>query len=277
MRDFLIARLTPLGPDGVDRMLSEGGFVDQTGRPIGGAEAYRGNEFVWFHRELREEPPVPFEVEIVHRDERIVVVDKPHFLSSIPRGRHVTESVVVRMRNQLGLPELGPAHRLDRLTAGLLVLTTERRWRAPYQQLFENRLVRKEYRAITRFSGELERPRILRSHIVKRRGSLQAQEIPGLQPNAETAVSLFRHDSQYAWLRLLPHTGRTHQLRVQLAGIGHPIIGDPLYPRVCEVDIDDFGTPLQLLASGLSFTDPVDGTLRDFTSSRQLTPPTIGA
>ena len=54
----------------------------------------------------------------------IVVVDKPHFLATMPRGRHVTQTVVVRLRRELDLPELSPAHRLDRLTAGVLLLTT---------------------------------------------------------------------------------------------------------------------------------------------------------
>lgn len=173
MRDFLIARLGPLGADGVDRQLAAGGFVAADGRPWSGDEPYQANTFVWFHRELRDEPLVPFAEEILHRDERIVVADKPHFLSTIPRGRHVVQSLVVRLRTRLGLPELGPAHRLDRLTAGVVLLTTEPRWRATYQGLFEQRAVHKTYRAIAPFDPELTVPRRLGGHIVKRRGVLQ--------------------------------------------------------------------------------------------------------
>ena len=93
----------------------------------------RPHRFVWFHRDLRDEPEVTAPIHVVHRDERLVVVDKPPFLSSIPRGRHVMQSVVVRLRAELGLPDLSPLHRLDRVTSGLLMLATEPRWRGPYQ------------------------------------------------------------------------------------------------------------------------------------------------
>ncbi|OYO01703.1 pseudouridylate synthase [Enemella evansiae] len=275
MRDFLVARLGPLGADGVDRMLAAGEFVDAAGRPLTGAEAYTPHTFVWFHRELRAEPRVPFELRVVYADERIVVMDKPHFLSTIPRGRHVTESVVVRARQQLDLPGLGPAHRLDRLTAGLVLLTTEQRWRAAYQQVFEHRLVSKRYLALANHDPRLALPRTVRSHIVKRRGSLQAQEIPGLEPNAETLIELDEVRGSLARYRLTPRTGRTHQLRLHLNSLGLPILGDPLYPEVLDVDIDDFSTPLKLLAAELEFTDPVDGRPRQFRSARALDWPTV--
>lgn len=273
LRDFLVARLGPLGAAGVDRQLAAGGFVDQAGMPWRGDEAYRPNTFVWFHRELRDEPEVPFEVGIVHHDERVVIADKPPFLSTIPRGRHVQQSLVVRLRNSLGLPELGPAHRLDRLTAGLVLLTTERRWRATYQGLFERREVTKTYRAIAAYDPGLVLPRRLGGHIVKRRGNLQAELIAGADDNAETWLELLEHRGRWADYRLIPRTGRTHQLRVQLNRLGVPIVGDPLYPEVLDTSIDDFSTPLQLLAETLAFTDPVSGDLRRFRSGRALTWP----
>jgi tRNA pseudouridine32 synthase/23S rRNA pseudouridine746 synthase len=70
--------------------------------------------------------------------------------------------------------------------------------------------------------------------------------------------------------RLTPLTGRTHQLRLHLHGLGIPIVNDPLYPTVRETSVDDFTRPLQLLASELEFTDPVDGSSRRFASSRLL-------
>ena len=70
--------------------------------------------------------------------------------------------------------------------------------------------------------------------------------------------------------RLTPRTGRTHQLRVHLLGLGIPIVDDPLYPVVRDVAVDDFGRPLQLLAAEVAFTDPVDGRPRRFRSVRSL-------
>lgn len=273
MRDFLVARLGPLGAAGVNRQLAAGGFVDQAGTPWRGNEAYRPNTFVWFHRELRAEPEVPFEVGIVHREERFVIADKPHFLATIPRGRHVVQSLVVRLRTALGLPELGPAHRLDRLTAGLVLLTTERRWRAAYQGLFERREVRKSYRAVAAYDSGLELPRHLGGHIVKRRGRLQAELVPHAPNNADSLLELIARHGAWAEYRLTPTTGRTHQLRVQMNALGLPIVGDPLYPVELDVSVDDFNTPLRLLADTVEFTDPITGKVRRFCSRQSLTLP----
>lgn len=268
MREWLRHKL-PREVD-VEQMLAAGRFVDDDGRPWTGDEPYRPHTFVWFHRDLREEPEVPGELTVLHQDERIVVVDKPHFLSSIPRGRHVTQSVVVRAGRMLDLPELGPAHRLDRLTAGVLLLTTEQRWRAPYQQMFERRVPRKIYEAIAAYRPGLALPLVVRSHLVKDRGVLTAREIPDAEPNAETLVEMVEVRRSFARYRLSPRTGRTHQLRVHLHSLGIPIVGDPLYPLVLPDAVDDVADPLRLLARRLDFVDPVDGTERSFTSRQQL-------
>ena len=76
-----------------------------------------------------------------------MVVDKPHFLATMPRGRHVAQTALVRLRRELGLPELSPAHRLDRLTAGVLLFTTRREVRGAYQTLFARGVVHKTYLA----------------------------------------------------------------------------------------------------------------------------------
>ncbi|WP_425438610.1 pseudouridine synthase [Raineyella antarctica] len=254
-------------------MLAAGRFVRSDADPITGTEPYTPHTFLWFHRDLREEPEVPFEVRVLHRDERIVVVDKPHFLSSIPRGRHVTQSVVVRMRRALDLPELSPAHRLDRLTAGVLLLTTERRWRAPYQQVFEHRLARKTYTALAPVRPGLVLPAEVANHLAKRRGVLQADVLPDRAPNTHTLVELVEVRGPYGLYRLTPTTGKTHQLRVHLDGLGIPILGDPLYPEVLDVDVDDFSTPLELVARTLSFPDPFSGEERTFSSAVEHTWP----
>lgn len=272
MHDFLLDRLPAFVP--VTEMLSAGGFFDQAGRPWTGEEDYRPNAFVWFHRELVPEPVVPFDIEVLYADERIVVVDKPHFLATTPRGTHVVESVLVRLRGARDLPDLAAAHRLDRLTAGVLVLTTHRRYRAAYAGLFQAGGVHKTYEALARFDPTLDFPRRLTSRIEKRRGHLQAEVVDG-EPNAETLVELLETRGQHARYRLTPTTGKTHQLRVQLAALGLPIHGDPLYPRVLDVAADDFSAPLQLVASGLSFIDPIDKTLRDYTSRFALDWPEV--
>lgn len=268
MREFLHHKLATT-PEDVDRMLEAGDFVLDDGTALNGEEVYRPHTFVWFHRTLRDEAEVPGEIIVLHRDERIVVIDKPHFLSTIPRGKHVAQSVVVRARRKLDLPELSPAHRLDRNTAGVLLLTTERRWRGTYQELFRRREAHRTYEAIAPFNPGLSFPRTVESHIVKHVGTLQAQT-PDLPPNSRTEIDLVEVRGGLARYEVRPLTGRTHQIRVHFNLLGLPILGDPLYPRISDVSIDDFSTPLRLLASRLSFTDPVDGRPRNFEAVRKL-------
>ena len=244
-------------------------FVYRSGTPVVGSDPYGPQIFVWFHRDLAEEAFVPGIIHVVHRDDRIVVIDKPPFLSTIPRGRHVVQSVVVRLRAELGLPELSPLHRLDRVTSGLVVLATERRWRGEYQSMFQRGEIEKTYRALAPLREDLEFPVTVRNNLTTRRGQWQA-EVTDDPPNAESLIELERVVDHNAVYRLTPRTGRTHQLRMHMLGLGIPIIDDPVYPVVQDVPIDDFTCPLQLLASEVTFTDPIDGELRRFQSVRRL-------
>jgi tRNA pseudouridine32 synthase/23S rRNA pseudouridine746 synthase len=268
MRDWLHHRLAERVD--VDRLLADERFVYADARPVTGGDHYAPYTFIWFHRDLRDEPEVPGEVVVLHRDERIVVVDKPPFLSSIPRGNHVLQSVVVRMREQLDLPELSPAHRLDRITSGVLVLTTEQRWRAAYQGIFADGTARKTYRALAPWRADLQLPLTIRNHIQNPRDSFQVEVVADAPVNAETRIELAERQGDLAVYRLLPRTGRTHQLRKHLHDLGLPIVNDPIYPEILDVSVDDFSHPLQLLADELAFVDPVDGAARHFSSTREL-------
>ncbi|MEH3132423.1 MAG: pseudouridine synthase [Mycolicibacterium neoaurum] len=220
---------------------------------------------VYLYRDLPDEVTVPFDMPILHRDGDIVVVDKPHFLATMPRGGHVVQTALVRLRRELGLAELSPAHRLDRLTAGVLLFTVRREVRGAYQTMFADGRVRKTYLARAAGNPTVALPTSLRSRITKVRGRLQAFEESG-EPNAETYA-----ESLGAGLyRLSPRTGRTHQLRVQMNSMGVPIDNDPLYPHIVEVPPGDFSRPLQLLAQSLEFDDPVSGAPRRFVSRREL-------
>ena len=241
-----------------------GEVVGADGAVIDGTTVLPAGASVYLYRELPDEVPVPFDVPVLYRDDDIVVVDKPHFLATMPRGRHVAQTALVRLRRELGLPELSPAHRLDRLTAGVLLFTARREVRGAFQTLFSRGLVRKTYLARAAVDATLELPRVVRSRIIKRRGHLQAISEPGA-PNAETLVELSSPDGLY---RLTPRTGRTHQLRVHMASLGLPIEGDPLYPNMIDVATDDFSTPLRLLAQRIEFTDPRTGERREFVSRR---------
>jgi tRNA pseudouridine32 synthase/23S rRNA pseudouridine746 synthase len=261
------------GPATADKAIA-GEVVDQHGTVLDAAAVLPAGTVVYLYRELRDEVLVPFDIPVLYQDDDIVVADKPHFLATMPRGRHVAQTALVRLRRQLGLDELSPAHRLDRLTAGVLLFTTRRAVRGAYQTMFARGAVRKTYLAAAPVDPGLTLPRQVCSRIVKRRSSFQAIEEAG-DPNATTLVELVSGSGWYpqsadGLYRLTPRTGRTHQLRVHMASLGIPIYGDPLYPTVLDVGAGDFSTPLQLLAQRIEFQDPRTGGHREFASRRQL-------
>ena len=261
----------------LDAALAAGEVVTADGEPVTERTPRRRGMDVWTYREPDPEPPVAGEVEILHRDERIVVADKPHFLATTPRAGHVRETALVRLRREPGLADLVPAHRLDRLTAGVLLLVLDPAARAAYQQLFAARRVRKTYLAVAPAPEGTQRVRRRDSRIVKTRGVLQAREVDG-DPDAHSEITLLRTrppgpgegGHPIGLYRLEPTTGRTHQLRVHMAALGTPILGDDLYPEVRDLEPGDHSDPLQLLAESIAFTDPVDGREREFRTRRRL-------
>lgn len=272
--------------------LALGEVVTGYGETLTPTTPYEPRGFLYLYRDPpTNEDRIPFEPEVLHRDENLLVVDKPHFLATMPRGRWVRQTALVRLRVELDLPELSPAHRLDRGTAGVLVFTVRPEVRGAYQEAFARRQVRKVYEAVAPLtpSGGLApltpsdgvvpdgvraargEPVTLRSRIVKRRGVTRAEEVPG-EPNAESLITRVAADEArgLGLYRLEPHTGKTHQLRLHMASLGLPILHDPFWPELRDGDPDDFGRPLQLLSRSLELTDPLSGRPRRFESRRTL-------
>jgi tRNA pseudouridine32 synthase / 23S rRNA pseudouridine746 synthase len=256
-------------PPGVARRVAAGEVLLDDGTPVVPGTAYRPGVGVHLHRDLPVETEVAERVRVLHQDDDLVVVDKPHFLATTPRGRHVVQTALVQVSRELGLPDLAPAHRLDRLTAGVLLLTARPAVRAAYQQLFATGQVAKTYLAVAPVRSGMNLPVTVQDRLVKPRGSLQSLVVAG-EPNARSTVELLATRGGAGLYRLTPHTGRTHQLRVHMAGLGIPIVGDPLYPDVLEDGAEDLTRPLQLLAHRLAFPDPLDGSPRCFTSGRRV-------
>lgn len=252
-----------------------GELVDADGQRVDPHSASTQGRAVYFYRELPDEVEIPFDLDILHLDDEIVVIDKPHFLATMPRGRHVVQTALVRLRRQLRNDDIAPAHRLDRLTAGVLLFTLRPDVRAQYQELFAQRTARKTYLARAAVDPLLSSRVRVSNRIEKTSGDLRALLVDG-PINAISDIELIDdHGDGEGLYRLTPHTGRTHQLRLHMAGLGVPIVGDPLYPdvdaRLAELpDHGDFSQPLRLLASTLAFTDPRTGVEREFTSRRDL-------
>jgi tRNA pseudouridine32 synthase/23S rRNA pseudouridine746 synthase len=105
--------------------------------------------------------------------------------------------------------------------------------------------------------------------MVKSRTYLLAQVVDG-EPNTETRIELLEQRGGMGRYKLEPHTGKTHQLRVHLASLGIGILHDPFYPVLLDQAPDDFERPLQLLARGISFTDPISGEPVEYRSRLEL-------
>lgn len=266
---------------------ADGEVVDNLGRPIGAEETIFPGTDVWFYRVPAEEPPVPFDCVVLHQDENLLVVDKPSYLATMPRGRHITETALVRMRRATGIQELSPAHRLDRLTSGVLVFTVRPEVRGAYQTLFARREAAKTYRAIADFDPGLVpggQPTLWESRMTKTPGFIKGEIVPG-EPNAQTYLEsvIAVSDAEQAHLEsvhgplprqghylLKPVTGKTHQLRLHMWAAGAPILGDPVYPRVYTEDEEDMAVPMRLTAVELSFKDPFSNGLRVFRAPWEL-------
>jgi tRNA pseudouridine32 synthase / 23S rRNA pseudouridine746 synthase len=226
------------------------------------------------------EPHIPFDATVLYRDERLLVVDKPHFLPMAPTGRYARETLLARLQLQLGLDDLVPLHRLDRDTAGVVMFCLQPQARAAYQNLFRDRLVHKTYEALAPWRPELAE--VLRQGL-ERRSRLQTSpahfmqviEVDG-EPNAITRISVIAHHGAWAHYRLEPLTGHKHQLRVHMSALGLPLLGDRYYPvmqaerKALDDMADDFSQPLQLLAREIRFEDPFSGQARCFASPARL-------
>lgn len=249
------------------------------------------------HRWVLHEPVVDAELRVIYEDSRIIVVDKPHGLATTPRGMWYRQTALMRLRELYHDDSITPAHRLDRMTAGVVVFVRDPAMRGAYQMLFQNHHATKVYECLapsrpiripkTGTIRRLEPPRLFpllrRSCIVKERGVLQAFETPGV-PNAVTRIELGTQTtasgsvthgprtSQSALRHYVLHpiTGKTHQLRVHMNALGLPIAGDDLYPEILQHAPEDISRPLQLVARTLQFIDPIDGTPRAYTSSIPL-------
>lgn len=265
---FLCARFPDIAPAEWRSRMERGRVLDESGNALPVDSAYAAGARLRYFRELATEIDIPFQADILYQDEHVLVADKPHFLPVMPSGRFLQQTLLVRLKNQTGLEQLTPLHRIDRGTAGVVLLSVNPATRAAYQALFASRQMHKVYEALAPHL-ELEFPLTRRSRVVKGEPFFRMQETDGT-PNTETHIEIAERRGEHSVYRLRPVTGKQHQLRVHMAALGAPIVNDPWYPCLRTEAADDFSQPLKLLAQSLDFTDPLSGKPRRFCSRRTL-------
>jgi tRNA pseudouridine32 synthase / 23S rRNA pseudouridine746 synthase len=267
--DFLSARFPAIARATWLQRMSDGDVEDEFGMPVSVDRPYRSQLRVYYYRDVPLEEPIPFYETILYRDEHLIVVDKPHFLPVTPSGNYLKETVLVRLKQKLGLNDLVPIHRIDRDTAGLVLFSVQPATRGAYQALFRERAVQKAYQAIAPWRSELIFPLSRNSRIVSGEGFMTQCEVAGA-PNALTHIQVLEVNGLFAKYQLTPVTGKRHQLRVHMNALGLPILGDGIYPVLTPEGQTDYNNPLQLLAKSIAWMDPITKKARRFESAFEL-------
>lgn len=267
---FLVERFSRIEPATWQARLAAGEVVDAKGRVVRADTPYEAQLKVYYYRSPPAERPFPQEEAVLYQDDWIVVADKPHFMPVTPSGRHLHETLLVRLKRKLGIDTLAPVHRIDRDTAGLVLFSVQPHTRGAYQSVFRERSARKRYEAIAPVRAGLQWPMTLRNRLVDGDNFMTMREAPG-EPNSETHIELLESKAGLGRYRLEPLTGKRHQLRVHMAGLGLPLLNDGIYPVLLpECDEPDFSRPLQLVARELAFSDPITGKPRAFESNYRV-------
>ena len=269
--DFLAERLPALNRAQWQQRLQQGEVLDEYGQTVSADAPCPSGQRLHYWRWNAHEPELPEDELIVFQDEWLVVADKPHFMPVTPAGRFARQSLLARLRRRLNLLDLSPLHRIDRDTAGLVVFAVQKHTRGVYQALFRDQTIDKHYEAVAPHRWDLVFPREHRSRLEPDpERFFVSREVAGT-PNSHSRMDLVQVMGQHALYSLQPVSGQRHQLRLHMAGLGLPILGDAFYPEVRHAaGVDDWARPLQLLARELRFTDPVTEQQRHFVSERQL-------
>ena len=258
------------------------------------SQRVRAGENLVLLRPAPVEPPVVLDFDTLHRDDALLVIDKPAGLPVHPSARYHRHTLTALMRERFG-PGHGweMAHRLDRETSGVMVFgrsAPRRRRRDPpspagcLKRSFQQREVSKEYLALVR--GDFAERRTIEIPLgfdPTSRLKIKMAAVPG-GLEARTEVEPLRRgrfrDEALTLVRCSPHTGRQHQIRVHLALVGHPILGDKLYglPEELFIAVCDgtmsmqeldalLGLPRQALhAHRITIPHPVTGVRTTFTA-----------
>jgi 23S rRNA pseudouridine1911/1915/1917 synthase len=277
--DAYLARVSGLSRARIQRLIAEGNVL-AAGHPQRPRHRVTAGERI----QLRIPPAMPpvltpeaIPLDILHEDDDLLVLNKPPGLVVHPGAGRSTGTLVHAVLAHCGrLPGIGGVerpgivHRLDRDTSGVLVVAKTETAHQSLSRQFKTRVVKKRYLALVdgevrQDAGRIEAPIGRREHDRKRMG-VRAR---GGRP-ARTAYQVLRRIPGLTLLVLDPETGRTHQIRVHLAHIGHPVVGDRVYGGRRERRRSESGGPpvarQMLHAWRLAFLHPRSGAWQEFTA-----------
>lgn len=268
--DFLTKRFPCIDREIWEFRIHSGKVLTEDGDRISLDMPYIPLKKLRYFREVEEEALIPFTEKIIFCNEELLVACKPHFLPVTPGGSYVNECLLNRLKKRTGNPDLSPINRIDRETAGLVLFSMNRTSRGRYQELFMNREVEKIYDAVTKYPHNQEQKSwTVENRIVKGNPWFRMKTTPG-KSNAVSKISLTKLRGDRALFQLCPVTGKKHQLRLHLSGLGFPILNDRYYPELLPEKKGDFSAPLQLLARKIRFRDPVSARQVTYESERRL-------
>jgi len=242
------------------------------GELIAAETRFQPQQRVYYYREVDSEPSIPFKETILFQDQQLLVAYKPHFLAVTPGGVYVNECLQTRLRLSTGIEGLQALHRLDRVTAGLVIFSTNPETSHLYHHLFETRKIHKTYQAIANIRDDEQlvgQEWEVKNRVVHGEPHFRMQITEG-EANSHSVIRCLQQTEQQALFELNPVTGKTHQLRLHMQTLGWPILNDPYYPQLQPQAEDDYAAPLQLLAKELAFIDPVTQQARHFSCSKNL-------
>ena len=265
---FLLQRFPKIPCEVWERRVAEGKVLSEDGTPITPETPYAPQQRVFYFREIENEQVIPFTEEILFQNGELLVACKPHFLPVTPGGAYLEQSLLHRVRRRTGIDHIVPLHRIDRETAGLVLFSVNPATRGLYGGLFRQGRIEKSYLALSEGKVPGEEWSV-ESRLVPGDPWYTMTVAPG-EANARSQITRIGERRGVSLFSLVPHTGKTHQLRVHMSSLGMPIMNDRLYPQLRPRQCDDFEEPLQLLAHTLRFEDPVTGKLMEFRSNREL-------
>lgn len=268
--DFLIRTFPHVAAARWAERLRAGKILDDRGQPIAADTPYAAGLRLRYFREVGDEPLIPSAEHIVFQNDEILVACKPHFLPVVPGGRYVNECLEQRLRERTGIADLVPLHRIDRDTAGLVLCSLNPQTRGLYHALFAAGRIEKTYQALAEVREPQDRNEwTVENRMVRGEPRFRMQTVPG-RVNARSIIRLLDVNGGRGRFELQPLTGKTHQLRLHMSGLGFGIVNDRYYPELQPERADDFDRPLQLLAARLRFRDPVTRRDLEFESDRRL-------